>query len=383
MDPFNWGRRTIVLVAGALAIGLAAGCGKATSGPPPVPDVQVVAVEKKDVPIVHEWVGSLDGSVNAQVRAQVTGYIVKQVYTEGSVVKKGDVLFEIDPRPFTAALAQAEAVLAQAEAQLGKAELDVKRDTPLANDKAISQEELDDAVQGRLAAVAQVAAARAAADQARLNLEFTHVVAPTDGIASLVNTQIGDLVGPATGVLATVSKVDPIKAYFPISEQAYLEPLMAHKFAEPVEKIAAGMEFDLILSDGSVYPRKGSFYAIDSQVDANTGTLRVVAEFPNPDGLLRPGQYARVRAVVGTEKGALVVPQRALTELQGSYQLATVDASNHTHILTVRMGPQIGSEVVVESGLHPGDRVVADGIQKISEGALVNPIPFAAPEAAK
>jgi len=364
-------------------MGISGGCGKAPSGPPPVADVQVVNVEQKDVPIVREWVGYLDGSVNAHVRAQVTGYIVKQVYKEGAVVKEGDVLFEIDPRPFSAALAQSEAVLAQARAQLGKAELDVKRDTPLANDKAISQEELDDAVQDRLAAQAQVAAASAAVDQARLNLEFTHVVAPTDGIASLVNTQIGDLVGPGTGILATVSKVDPIKAYFPISEQAYLEPLLAHGFSESAEKVGGGMKFDLILSDGATYPRKGTFFAIDSQVDANTGTLRVVAEFPNPDRILRPGQYARVRAVVATDTGAFVVPQRALTELQGAYQLATVDASNHTHILTVKTGAQVGAEVVVQSGLHPGDRVVADGIQKIVDGALVNPIPFAAAQAAK
>jgi membrane fusion protein, multidrug efflux system len=377
MDPFNWAKGTFVAAAGALGVGLLGGCGKVPSSAPPPADVQVINVEQKDVPIVREWVGYLDGSVNAQVRAQVTGYIVKQVYKEGAFVKKGDILFEIDPRPFAAALAQAQALQAQANAQLGKADLDVKRDTPLANDKAISQEELDDAVQGRLAALAQVAAARAAVDQARLNLEFTHVVAPTDGVAGLVNTQIGDLVGPSTGVLATVSKLDPIKAYFPISEQAYLDPLLARGFREPSGG-SAGIKFDLILSDGTVYGRPGTFFAIDSQVDANTGTLRVVAEYPNPDGLLRPGQYARVRAVIGIVKGALVVPQRALTELQGSYQLATVDDSNHAHILTVKTGATIGPEVVVESGLHPGDRVVADGVQKITDGAVVNPVPFAA-----
>jgi RND family efflux transporter MFP subunit len=368
------------VLAGLLGIGILGGCSKGPSGPPPVADVQVIGVQRRDVPVIREWVGSLDGSVDAQIRAQVTGYIVKQDYQEGAAIKKGDVLFEIDPRPFAAALAQAEAVLAQAKAQLGKAELDVKRDTPLANDKAISQEELDDAVQNRLAAQAQVAAAIAGADQARLNLEFTHVVAPTNGIAGLVNTQIGDLVGPGTGILATVSDVDPIKAYFPISEQAYL----GFRGREPGSpSIPAGISFELILSDGTVYPRKGTFFAIDSQVDANTGTLRVVAEFPNPDGLLRPGQYARVRAVVGTEKDALIVPLRALTELQGAYQLATVDSTNHSHILTVTTGVQLGNDIVVESGLHPGDRVVADGTQKIGEGALVNPIPYAAKEAAK
>jgi RND family efflux transporter MFP subunit len=379
MDPINGGRSAI-LFAAALAMGLAGGCGKAPSGPPAIADVQVFAATKEDVPVVREWVGSLDGFVNAQIRAQVTGYIVKQVYKEGDAVKKGDVLFEIDARPFTAALAQSEAMLAQAKAQLGKADLDVRRDTPLARDKAISQEELDDAVQDRLAASAQVSAARAAADQARLNLGFTHVVAPVDGIGGLVNTQIGDLVGPGTGILTTVSQVDPIKAYFPISEQAYLE----FRGREPGSpSIPTGIAFDLILSDGTTYPRKGTFYAIDSQVDANTGTLRVVALFPNPEGLLRPGQYARVRAVVSIEKGAVVVPQRALTELQGSYQLATVDASNQAHILTVKTGARVGRDVVIESGLHPGDRVVADGTQKVSEGATVNPIPFDPHEDAK
>jgi membrane fusion protein (multidrug efflux system) len=372
-----------VLLGGALAIGLAGGCTKAPSGPPPIADVQVVAVEQRDVPVVREWVGTLDGFVNAQIRAQVSGYLVKQDYQEGSAVKKGDILFEIDPRPFAAALAQAQGLLAQARAQQGKAELDVARDTPLAKEKAVSQEELDDAVQGRLAAQAQVQSAQAGVDQAELNLGFTRVVSPIDGIAGLVNAQIGDLVGPATGILTTVSDVDPIKAYFPISEQAYLEPILSHNFAETPDKIGAGMVFDLILSDGSLYPKKGRFFAIDSQVDANTGTIRAVAVFPNPNGLLRAGQYAKVRAVVSVQKGALLVPLRALTELQQSYQLATVDGSNHSHILTVKRGEQLGSQVVIESGLKPGDRVVADGIQKITEGAEVNPVPFAAAEPAK
>jgi membrane fusion protein, multidrug efflux system len=380
MDPLNWGRNSLVLLGGALAAGILGGCGKSASGPPPPTDVQVITVQQKDVPVVREWVGSLDGFVNAQIRAQVTGYIVKQAYEEGSFVKKGAILFEIDPRPFIAADAQAGAMLAQAKAQLGKAELDVKRDTPLVADKAISQEELDDAVQAKLAAEAQVEGARAAVDTAKLNLEFTHVTAPVDGIAGLISTQIGDLVGPATGPLTTVSQVDPIKAYFPISEQAYLE---FRGLAPGSPSIPTGIKFDLILSDGSTYPHQGTFFAIDSQVEANTGTLRVVAVFPNPDRLLRAGQYAKVRAVVSTEKGAFVVPQRALTELQGAYQLATVDSTNHAHILTVKTGATLGHDVVVESGLHPGDRIVADGIQKVADGGLVNPIPFGTLEAAK
>jgi membrane fusion protein (multidrug efflux system) len=379
MEPSTWGRGLFFAFA-ALILGFEGGCGKGPVQAPPPQDVQVVAVEQRDVPVVDEWVGTLDGSVNAQVRAQVEGYLVKQDYKEGSAVRQADPLFEIDPRPFEAALAQAEGALAQAQAQLGKTELDVQRFTPLAQDKAISQEELDDAVQARLAAQAQVASARAAADQARLNLSFTHIVAPVDGIAGLIRAQIGDLVGPSTGVLTTVSKVDPIKAIFPISEQAYL----GFRGREPgAPAFPAGTKFDLVLSDGSTYPRKGEFFAIDNQVDGNTGTLRVVSLFPNPDGLLRPGQYAKVRAVVGVEKGALLVPQRALSELQGGYQVAVVDSGNRAHIVTVKAGVQVGALMVVESGLQPGDRVVADGVQKIRDGAEVNPIPFVAAEAAR
>jgi membrane fusion protein (multidrug efflux system) len=362
-----------------MAVGmLAAGCGKEAAKAPPPADVQVVAVVQRDVPVVREWVGYLDGSVNAQIRAQVTGYLVKQDYLEGAAVKKGDPMFEIDPRPFAAAEAQANGVLAQAQAQLVKAQQDVARYTPLAKDQAISQEELDDAVQARLAAEAQVASAKAAVDEAKLSESFATVTSPIDGIAGLIRAQIGDLVGPGTGILTTVSNVDPIKAYFPISEQAYLE----FRGRDPkAPSIPPDMAFDLVLSDGTVYPLKGKFFAIDSEVDANTGTLKVVAEFPNPNGLLRPGQYARVRAVVSVEKGALLVPQRAVSELQGGYQLATVDAANQTHILSVKTGPALGPLVVVETGLHPGDRVVADGIQKIGkDGTVVNPVPVADPD---
>ncbi|HEY5079711.1 MAG TPA: efflux RND transporter periplasmic adaptor subunit [Opitutaceae bacterium] len=360
---------------------LAGGCGKPADQAPPPQDVNVIPVEQKDVPVVREWVGSLDGYVDARIRAEVSGYLVKQDYKEGSAVHKGDPLFEIDPRPFTAALTQAMGAMGEAQAKLGKAEEDVKRYTPLAHDMAISQQELDDAVQARMAAQAEVASAQAAVDGARLNLGFTHIDSPVDGIAGLVNAQIGDLVGPATGILTTVANVDPIKAVFPISEQAYLE----FRGRQPdAPSLLAGIAFDLILADGSVYPGKGSFYAIDNQVEANTGTLRVVAVFPNPNALLRPGQFARVRATVSVEKGAILVPQRALTELQGGYQVATVDSENHVHLVSVKVGPQVGSLMVIESGLHPGDRVVADGTQKITkDGALVNPVTPAAGESAK
>ncbi len=254
------------------------------------------------------------------------------------------------------------------------------RYTPLAKDRAISQEELDDAVQARQAAAAQVASAQAMVDQAQLNLDFTKIVSPVDGIAGLVKAQIGDLVGPGTGSLTSVSTVDPIKAFFPISEQAYLE----FRGREPgAPSMPAGIEFELILSDGATYPQKGAFFAIDNQIDGNTGTLRVAAVFPNPNHLLRPGQYARVRAVVGVEKGALLVPLRALTELQGAYQAATVDAGNHAHIVNVRVGEQIGSKAIVVSGLKPGDRVVAEGLLKIKDGALVNPLPYTMADAAR
>jgi membrane fusion protein (multidrug efflux system) len=363
----------------AALLGLS-GCGKqAVQAPPPV-DVQVAAVVQQDVPVVREWVGTLDGFVNAQIRAQVTGILLKQNYQEGSAVAKGDPLFEIDPRQFQAALAEAEGQLTQAQAEQGKADQDVKRYTPLAADQSISQQELDNAVQAQLAAKAKVGSAQAAVDQAKLNLEFTHITSPIDGIAGLVRAQIGDLVGPGTGVLTTVSAVDPIKAYFPISEQTYL----GFRGRDPnAPGIPDGIEFNLILTDGSTYPEPGKFFAIDSQVDPSMGTIRVAVVFPNPHGLLRPGQFARIRAVVSTAKGALLVPARALNELQGGYQAAVVDAENHVHLVNVKLGETVGPLVVVTSGLKPSDRVVVEGMQKIREGSVVNPRPFVPTEAAK
>jgi membrane fusion protein (multidrug efflux system) len=380
MEPFDGVRRPLALCAGAFAVALLGGCGKGAPPAPPPADVEVVAVEQRDVPVVREWIGYLDGSVNAEIRAQVGGYLVKQDYSEGTAVKKGDLLFEIDSRPFKDALMQAQGQLAQAKAGLGKAKLDVERFTPLAREKAVSQEELDDAVQAKLAAEAQVTSARANVEQAALNLSFTHITSPIDGIAGLVKTQIGDLVGPSTGLLTTVSTVDPIKAYFQVSEQSYLE---FWRLEASSHVLPSALVFDLILSDGSVYPLKGSYFAIDRAVDTDTGTLSVVAEFPNPQGLLRPGQYARVRSVVGTEKGALLVPRRALNELQGSYQVATVDPDNKVHLVTATIGEAVGDDVAILSGLKPGDRVVVEGIQKVRDGALVNPLPYTAAEASK
>jgi membrane fusion protein (multidrug efflux system) len=366
--------------AGAALLLGSGGCAKSVSQPAAPVNVEVATVEQQDVPVVREWVGTLDGFVDAQIRAQVSGLLTKQVYREGSAVRKGDLLFEIDPRPFAAALAQAEGQLAQAKAQLGKARMDVARDTPLAKTKAISQEEMDDAVQARLAARAQIESAQAAVDEARLNLSFTRIVSPIDGIAGLARGQIGDLVGPGTGVLTTVATVDPIKVFFPISEQSYLE---FRDLAPGAGGLPANIAFELVLSDGSVYPKKGKLFAIDNQVEGNTGALRVAAVFPNPDGLLRPGEYARVRAVVNVLKGAIVAPLRALTELQGAYQAVTVDAGNRTHIVTVKAGEQIGSKRVIESGLHAGDRIVVEGFQKVRDGTVVNPLPFTMTEAAR
>jgi membrane fusion protein, multidrug efflux system len=355
-----------------LSLAIVSGCEQQKPQAPSPADVQVVNVSQHDVPLNREWVGSLDGSINAQIHAQVSGYIIKQDYKEGEVVKQGDILFEIDPRPFKASLAQANGALAQARALLGKATQDVERYTPLVKDKAISQEELDDAIQARLIALAQVQSAQAALDLAKLNLAFSHITSPITGVAGLIRSQIGDLVGPNTGTLTTVSTIDPIKVFFPLTEQDYL----ALKTASGSKNvISTDQQFDLILTDGTTYPIKGTFYALDNQIDVNTGTLKAVVQFPNPQGLLRPGQYGKVRATIGVHKNALCVPSRSLTELQGSYQLATVDSTNKTHITTVTIGPEYGNEVVIESGIQAGDHIILDGIQKIKDGAVVNPVP--------
>lgn len=354
---------------------LAGGCGEA---PPPAAapvDVTVATAEKRDIPITQEWVASLHGFVDAQIRAQVNGYLMKQDYHEGARVHRGDLLFEIDPRPFRAALAQAEGQVAQAQAQLGKTGQDVRRYGPLAKEQAISEQELDDAVQANLAAKAALASATAAVDTAKLNLEFTRIVSPVDGVAGLINVQVGDLVGPGTGVLTTVSTLDPMKVYFPISEQSYLD--FRREYPE-ADGFPAEVALQLLLADGSTYPSPGKVYAADREIDPNTGTLQIVAVFPNPQNLLRPGQYGRVRAIVRTVKGALVVPTRAIAELQGGSQLATLDATNHAHLQIVTTGPQLGAFTVVTAGLKPGDRVVVDGLQKLREGTLATPQPYQA-----
>lgn len=340
---------------------------------PPVPEVDVVTVTQKDVPVYSEWVGTTEGLVNAKIRAQVTGYLSKQNYEEGTSVKKGDLLFEIDPRTFQAAVDQAEAQLAIAKARLGKTELDVKRYRPLAKESAISQQELDDAVQANLAAKAAVQVAVAALEQARLSLSFTKITSPVDGIAGSANAQIGDLVGPTNaGELTTVSTVDPIKVFFPISEQQYMvfarEAIKTGGKPEGTQR-----ELELVLADGSVFPQKGKFSFAERQVDVKTGTIRLAAIFSNPGNILRPGQYGRVRAVLETQKGAIMIPQRAVSELQGSYQVAVVGTDNKVNIRPVRTGERVDNLWVITSGLKPGDRVVVEGIQKVREGMVVSP----------
>src|SRR5436190_2683187 len=344
---------------------------KAQTKLPPATLVVVVTVAKGDVPIYHEWIGVLDGLVNAQIRAQVTGYLLTQNYREGDPIKKGDLLFEIDSRPFKAALDQSKGVLAQAEAKLGKTELDVKRYGPLVKDKAISQEEYDDAVQANLEAKAAVISVKAQMEQAQLNLEFTRIISPIDGIASIARAQIGDLVGPATGELTTVSTVDPIKVYYNVTEQAYIT--FSKQFTTENDRYGRlrQLEIDLVLTDGSVYPLKGKIYAADRQIGLTTGALRVEALFPNPGNSLRPGEFARVRVKLDLKHDSLLVPQRAVSELQGSYQVAVIDADNKIHIQPVRVGDRTGNLWAIEEGLHPGDRVVVEGTQKVREGVTV------------
>jgi RND family efflux transporter MFP subunit len=384
-NPWLW--PTIVIVA---VLFVSVSCSKSEQSQAQPPEVEVVQVEQKDVPIWKEWIGTLDGLWNAQIRPQVTGYLLRQTYKDGSFVKKDQLLFEIDPRTFQAALDQAKGQLANAEGQLAqmranqiKAQNDVNRYTPLAKEQAIPQQDLDTAIQVNEAAKAQVEAAKAQIDAARatlesanLNLGFTKVLSLVDGIAGIAQGQIGDLVGPTT-LLTTVSTVDPIKIYFPVSEREYLDYVKEHP-----DEDKRHLRLQLILANGSVYPHPGQTTLVDRQVDVRTGTLRVQGVFPNPGNVLRPGQYARVRTIIATRKGALVVPQKAVTELQGNYQVAVVGNDNKVSIRPVKVGEQVGSEWIVDEGLKPGERVVAEGIQRVKAGITVNAKPLkAVPEA--
>jgi len=338
------------------------------------PEVEVIDVVQQDVPIYGEWIATLDGFVNAQIQPQVTGYLMKQNYKEGSVVHQGEVLFEIDPRPFQAALEQTKGQLAQTQADLARTDLDVARDTPLAKERAIPQAQLDNDIQANASAKAVVAAAKAQVDQAELNVGFTKVRSLVDGIAGLAKGQIGDLVGPTT-VLTTVSQVNPIKAYVSISEQEYMKAAVRINAASQGKRVETPHKknLELLLSDGSVYPAKGWLVLADRQVDVKTGTIRVAGAFDNPDGFLRPGQFGRVRVVTGIQKGALLVPQRAVVETQGSYSVVVVGADSKASIRPVKAGERVGQMWIINEGVKPGEQVIVEGIQKAREGTPVQP----------
>lgn len=371
----SWG----LLLGAVLFLVFITSC-KPTLPPAGPPEVQVVPVAQKDVPFYREWVGSCDGSTNATIRAQISGYVWRRVYQEGRNVKKGDLLFEIDPRPFEAVLSQAKADLARAEAQLGKTDLDVKRYTPLAKEQAISQQELDDAIQSDLAAKAQVLASKASVQQAQLNLDFTKITSLIPGVAGIAKVDVGDLVSPSSGELTTVSTVDPIRTHFYLSEQEYLRAVKQPQVSGWQDK-GPGPELTLHLADGSTYPHKGFINAVDRQVDEKTGTIHLTALFPNPDQMLRPGLFVRVQALITTIRNALVVPQRAVNELQGKYQVAVVGKDGKASIRPVTVGERYGSDWVITQGLKAGEQVVVEGLQKARDGITVVAKPFVAPDA--
>lgn len=350
----------------------------ASAPPPPLVQVEVADVLQKDVPIQMEWVGTTDGSNNALIRAQVSGYLLTRPYTEGSFVKKGDLLFQLDPSKFQTVLDQALGDLAKAQAQFTKSKQDVDRDTPLAKEGAISQKELDDSVQSYAATKGTLATAKAAVEQAKLNLGWTRITAPIDGVVGISKAQIGDLIDASTE-LTSVSTLDPIKVYFPVSEQEYFEA--AEKIQQGYKDKQEGKEYslatlELVLGGEKQYPHKGQFHLVDRQVDQKTGTIRVAALFPNPHNLLRPGQFARVRVVTKTRENAILVPQRAVTEMQGSYQVAVVTPENKVDIRPVKVGQRSGSLWIIDHGLKPGERVVVEGLQKVKAGMTVDPKPF-------
>jgi len=408
----------VVVIALLVAVGGSRGKDSAPSSSPPLPGVEVAEVEQQDVPIHSEWIGTLDGMVNAEIRAQVAGYLRMQRYTEGSFVRKGQLLFEIDPRPFQASLdqargelakaegqvtqangqlSQAKAQLQQAEANQGRTQLDVDRYTPLAKQKAVTDQELDNAVQSNHAAKAQVEAARAGVETAKaaivaaraaveaaraavakaeLDLGFTRITSPIDGIAGIAQAQVGNLINPTGGALTTVSTVDPIKVYFTLSEQEYLDHARRNRTPGAWDPAGKKLELELVLADGTTYPQKGRFFVADRQVDQKTGAIRLAGVFPNPGNTLRPGQYGRVRAVTSMKRAALLVPQRSVSELQGGHRVAVVGSDNKVSIRPIKVGERIGTMWIIEDGLKPGERVVAEGIQKVRPDGVVNPIPF-------
>ena len=435
----------VLIIVGMVSI--ASRSGKPVQAAPRPLDVEVVKVKQEDVPVYSDWIGTTEGIVNAELKAQVSGYLLRQDYQEGSFVKKGQLLFEIDPRPFQAALDQAsgqvaqfegqleqansqvaqaeaqaaqansqvlqsQAQLAQAQANQVKTQLDVNKYAPLAEQKAVTQQEYDNAIQANVVAQAQIEAAKAGVETARaqlraasaqigtakaaiktvqgqienaraavrtaqLNLGFTHIISPIDGIAGIAQAQVGNLVSKDTPALTSISTVDPIKVYFTLSEQEYLNFTKRNLIEARRGASVAQIELELILSDGSPYPQKGSFYFADRQVDPKTGAIRMAGLFPNPGNVLRPGQYGRVRAVTSTKTDALLIPQRAVTQLQGGYQVAVVGSDNKIEIRAIKVGERSGEMWIVEEGLKAGETVVVEGLQRVKAGAVVNPKPYA------
>jgi membrane fusion protein (multidrug efflux system) len=351
------------------------GCGEQKAAGPAAPTVEVAKVVVKDVPIVREWVGTTDGLVNAKINAQVQGYLIKQNYQEGSEVKKGQVLFEIDPRPFQAALEQAKGQLAVNEGQFYTAKANLEKIRPLAAVNAVSKKDLDDAIGREASAKAAVQAAKASVRKDEIDLSFTRITSPIDGIAGISKAQLGDLVGsPGGPELTTVSTVDPIKVFVPLSEQEYMRYTREAEAKGNSESREDNLE--LILADGRVFPHKGRLYFADRQVDERTGTIKIATLFPNPGNVLRPGQFAKIRALIETQKGALLVPQRAVNELQGRFQVAVVGPDNKVALRWVKVGERVGSLWVIDEGLKPGERVIVEGIQKVKAGMPVTPKPF-------
>ncbi len=361
-----------------VAVGVLAILSMATTGckmshaaiPTIITEVQIAPPIQRDVPVHNEWVATLDGYVNAEIRPQVSGYIIRQDYKEGSVVRKGQVLFEIDPRPFQATLDRTKGELAQAEASLVKSTQDVDRDTPLVAQKAIPKAQLDTEIQAKLSAEASVASSKAAVERAELDLGWTKVTSLVDGVAGIAEVQMGNLVGPNSH-LTSVSQVDPIKVYFPVSEQEYLRAKHLSSNGQPMDLFDSSP--DLILADGTVYPHKGKILLADRQVDTNTGTIRLVAAFPNPGNILRPGQYGRVRIETGMKKNALLVPQSAVKEIQGGYEVALLGPDNKAIIRPVRAGEKVGTMWIIADGLKPGDQVIVEGVSKVKDGTPVVP----------
>jgi membrane fusion protein (multidrug efflux system) len=368
--------------ASLVAVGIlvaAAGCRRREPPPPPPPEVETTPVVQKDVPVVSEWIATVDGSVNAGIRPKVEGYLLHQLYKEGQFVHAGDRLFEIDQRQFRAALQQAQGALGQAEAQLSKTKKDVERFTPLAADRAISQQELDNALSAERAAEAAHAAAVAAVEQTQLNLGWTHVTSPIEGIVGIAKSQVGDLVNTQT-VMTTVSTVDPIRVSFGISEKEYF------RFAKQINRpnyatTQQGPYLDLVLDDGTVFAQKGRAVLVDREVDPGTGTMTIRGFFPNPGNILRPGQYGRVRAALDTKAGALLVPQRAVTEVQGAFRVAVVDAQGKVDVRAVEPAERVAGLWVMDKGVKPGEQVVVSGLQYVRPGMTVKAKPVPPPSA--